>query len=59
MGKCPNCGKLSVKVHRPFCSKHCANIDLARWFDGSYRIPTDEAPMVYESNPNTTNENKN
>jgi endogenous inhibitor of DNA gyrase (YacG/DUF329 family) len=24
---------------RPFCSERCRLIDLARWADGSYRIP--------------------
>jgi len=48
MSDCPNCGKLAVKRHRPFCSERCANADLARWFEGRYRIPTDEAPTVHE-----------
>lgn len=59
MTKCSNCENHTVKLHRPFCSEHCANADLARWFDGSYRMLTDEAPMVYESNPDITNENEN
>ena len=24
---------------RPFCSERCRNLDLARWVDGTYRIP--------------------
>ncbi len=24
---------------RPFCSKRCADVDLQRWFKGSYAIP--------------------
>jgi endogenous inhibitor of DNA gyrase (YacG/DUF329 family) len=24
---------------RPFCSKHCADVDLQRWFTGRYAIP--------------------
>lgn len=48
MAKCPNCGKPVEQRHRPFCSERCANADLARWLDGSYRVPTDEAPTVYE-----------
>lgn len=35
---CPICGKEAVEVYRPFCSKRCADIDLARWFTGSYAI---------------------
>jgi uncharacterized protein len=35
---CPICGKEAVEAYRPFCSKRCADIDLARWFTGSYAI---------------------
>jgi len=43
-GKCPICGKVTVESFRPFCSKRCADVDLARWLRGDYRIPTDERP---------------
>jgi uncharacterized protein len=36
--KCPICGKVAVEAYKPFCSKRCADIDLARWFTGSYAI---------------------
>lgn len=42
---CPICdNKTSIKF-RPFCSKHCADVDLGRWFNGTYTVPddTDEA----------------
>ena len=42
--RCPICGKPATARHQPFCSARCANIDLARWLNGSYSIPTDEAP---------------
>ncbi|MFI4986453.1 MAG: DNA gyrase inhibitor YacG [Alphaproteobacteria bacterium] len=42
--KCPVCGKPSAQHYRPFCSKHCADIDLGRWLDGAYRIATDDPP---------------
>jgi hypothetical protein len=29
---------------RPFCSERCRNEDLARWADGSYRVPAEPAP---------------
>jgi len=45
---CPICSKLAVEAYRPFCSQRCANVDLSRWLGGEYRIPTDEAPTVYE-----------
>ena len=58
MAKCPNCSKAAVKRHRPFCSERCANADLARWLDGRYRIPTDEAPTVYEGNPDAARDDE-
>ena len=36
--RCPICGKEAVDAYRPFCSKRCADIDLAKWFTGSYSI---------------------
>ncbi|MBS9715918.1 DNA gyrase inhibitor YacG [Pseudohalocynthiibacter aestuariivivens] len=39
---CPICAKDTVAKYRPFCSKRCADIDLGRWFDGSYAIPSDD-----------------
>lgn len=36
---CPICGKPQVPDYRPFCSRRCADVDLARWLSGSYAIP--------------------
>ena len=36
---CPNCGKPRAAAYKPFCSKRCADVDLARWLKGSYAIP--------------------
>ena len=36
--RCPICKKPAVVDHRPFCSKRCADIDLGKWFTGSYAI---------------------
>ena len=48
--QCPICRKPAVDAFRPFCSKRCADIDLARWFNGSYAVPAepddDEAERV-------------
>lgn len=41
---CPVCRKPAVAKYRPFCSKRCADVDLGRWFNGSYAIPTEEPP---------------
>jgi endogenous inhibitor of DNA gyrase (YacG/DUF329 family) len=38
-GRCPTCRKPTVPQHRPFCSKRCADIDLARWLGGTFVIP--------------------
>jgi len=40
--ECPICAKPVVERYRPFCSKRCADVDLARWLGGNYRIPTEE-----------------
>lgn len=39
---CVICGKPQQGAFRPFCSKRCADIDLNRWFSGSYAIPAAE-----------------
>ena len=41
-GKCPNCGGGAASRYRPFCSKRCADLDLARWLNGSYAVPVVE-----------------
>ena len=37
--RCPSCQKLAQHAFRPFCSKHCADVDLSRWLNGVYAIP--------------------
>jgi hypothetical protein len=37
--KCPICRKPQSAEFRPFCSKHCADIDLGRWLGGRYAVP--------------------
>lgn len=37
---CPICGEETVRSFRPFCSKRCADIDLAKWLNGSYAVPS-------------------
>jgi endogenous inhibitor of DNA gyrase (YacG/DUF329 family) len=46
---CPICGAPSAGRYRPFCSARCADIDLARWLDESYRVPGDPAEQPAES----------
>jgi uncharacterized protein len=38
---CPICGK-EAAPRSPFCSPRCRQIDLGKWLDGQYRIPTNE-----------------
>ena len=39
---CHLCGKARTDKYKPFCSKRCADIDLGRWLNESYVVPTDE-----------------
>jgi hypothetical protein len=42
--RCPICGRPTEAAWRPFCSKRCADVDLGRWLQGAYAIPSEEAP---------------
>ncbi|MBR0560179.1 MULTISPECIES: DNA gyrase inhibitor YacG [Neokomagataea] len=37
---CPVCKRTTEQAFRPFCSQHCADVDLGRWFTGEYRVPS-------------------
>ncbi len=37
-GRCSICKRPTVFEFRPFCSKRCADVDLARWLGGAYAI---------------------
>ena len=41
--KCPICGQPTDMDFRPFCSRRCADVDLARWMNGVYAIPVTDA----------------
>lgn len=51
---CPICQKEGDVKYRPFCSKRCADVDLARWLSGTYAIPSmreedeEEVARAYE-----------
>jgi len=36
---CAICDKPATPRDHPFCSPRCAEIDLGRWFGGTYGIP--------------------
>lgn len=38
---CPICDKPTQAAYRPFCSKRCADVDLAKWLGGGYAIPSE------------------
>ncbi len=46
IAKCPRCGKGIHKnekessVNFPFCSRRCKLLDLEKWFDNKYKIPS-------------------
>jgi endogenous inhibitor of DNA gyrase (YacG/DUF329 family) len=40
--KCPICGKPAQEATLPFCSPRCRDVDLNRWFTGSYVVPASE-----------------
>ncbi len=39
---CPICDNETAPAYRPFCSKRGADIDLARWLNGNYAIPSED-----------------
>ncbi|MGC9953670.1 MAG: DNA gyrase inhibitor YacG [Rhizomicrobium sp.] len=50
-GTCPICKNLSVARFRPFCSKRCADLDLAHWLHGGYAIPAVDQDSQEDSGP--------
>ena len=41
--KCPICKRETLAEFRPFCSKHCSDVDLAKWLTGAYAVPVTQA----------------
>jgi uncharacterized protein len=39
---CPICGRPADAKTLPFCSSRCRDVDLNRWFSGSYVVPGSE-----------------
>lgn len=39
---CPICDKPASAAYRPFCSRRCADVDLARWLNGTYAVPSED-----------------
>jgi endogenous inhibitor of DNA gyrase (YacG/DUF329 family) len=41
---CVLCRRPVDPAWRPFCSQRCKIQDLARWADGTYRVPAEPVP---------------
>lgn len=37
--RCPICGRPRDPAFRPFCSRRCRQVDLARWMNEVYAVP--------------------
>lgn len=47
---CPICEKKRVVPEfKPFCSKRCADVDLARWLSDGYTIPGEPVDQAEEA----------
>lgn len=49
--KCPICNKLHSwegNPFRPFCSERCKLIDLGKWLEEDYRIPSESENQTEE-----------
>lgn len=46
---CPVCNQSATEKYLPFCSKRCSDIDLGRWFNGSYVIAGDKTSEGQET----------
>lgn len=48
MASCSVCGKPRSGSHGVFCSERCREVDLNRWFTGSYAVPAVELDDIDE-----------
>ena len=46
---CPICAKPTAEAYRPFCSRRCADIDLGKWLNGSYAVPSTDPDDAEEA----------
>ncbi|MCK0139384.1 DNA gyrase inhibitor YacG [Aliiroseovarius sp. F47248L] len=46
---CPVCEKKTHATYRPFCSRRCADVDLGRWLNGSYAVPSEDPNDLEEA----------
>jgi endogenous inhibitor of DNA gyrase (YacG/DUF329 family) len=51
-GMCVLCRKQPVDPEwKPFCSRRCQLLDLARWVDGSYAVPGEKTQLPESEKP--------
>ncbi|WP_299561503.1 DNA gyrase inhibitor YacG [uncultured Sulfitobacter sp.] len=43
---CPICDRKTAPDYRPFCSRRCADVDLAKWLNGAYAVPSNDPEDV-------------
>lgn len=48
---CPICARPADPAYRPFCSRRCADVDLAHWLRGSYAVPAPEEDPDEDETP--------
>lgn len=46
---CPICSSETDPKYRPFCSRRCADLDLAKWLRGGYAIPSTDPQDAEEA----------
>ena len=46
---CPICASETDPKYRPFCSRRCADVDLAKWLGGKYAIPSERPEDMEEA----------
>jgi len=46
---CPICASESDPKYRPFCSRRCADADLAKWLNGAYALPSQDQDDVADA----------
>ena len=52
---CPICARATDPKYKPFCSRRCADVDLAHWLRGDYRVAGE--PVDSEAQDGTDSDN--
>ncbi|MEJ6389201.1 DNA gyrase inhibitor YacG [Gymnodinialimonas ulvae] len=46
---CPICDNDTAPAYRPFCSRRCADVDLGRWLNGTYAVPSTDPEDIEQA----------